>query len=104
MRWLLAFSFVLHGATGVPGSGGSECVHLDKQTQRWVWEDENGREHEWHGKAPNGTRVSEGRWMPVISEEDIAKQAEVYRVAGVDDTVGSSLALILTCRHLRRPC
>ena len=76
-------------------------VHLDKQTQRWVWEDENGREHEWHGKAPNGTRVSEGRWMPVISEEDIAKQAEVYRVAGVDDTVGSSLAPILTCRHLR---
>lgn len=67
-------------------------VHMDTQTQRWVWEGEDGVEYEWHGRAPRpesdeASRVTDGAWVRVISEAEIAKQQEVYRVAGVDEHV-----------------
>ncbi|WFD18457.1 hypothetical protein MCAP1_000660 [Malassezia caprae] len=67
-----------------------EQVHMDTQTQRWVWEGNDGVEYEWHGRAPrpgadDAMRVTDGAWVRVISEADIAKQQEVYRVAGVDE-------------------
>lgn len=67
-------------------------VHMDTQTQRWVWEDNDGAEYEWHGRAPRPgaddiARVTDGAWVRVISEAEIAKQQEVYRVAGVDEHV-----------------
>lgn len=67
-------------------------VHMDTQTQRWLWEGEDGAEYEWHGHAPRPgdeetSRVSNGAWVRVISEAEMAKQQEVYRVAGVDENV-----------------
>ncbi|WFC98167.1 hypothetical protein MYAM1_000891 [Malassezia yamatoensis] len=60
-------------------------VHLDQQTNQYVWEGTNG-EYEWHGKVPSDEeKQTRGRWVKKIGEEDILKQQEVYSVAGVDE-------------------
>ncbi|WFD46121.1 hypothetical protein GLX27_000750 [Malassezia furfur] len=63
------------------------AVHLDQHTQRYVWEGDE-KEWEWHGRPPmEEERQTSGRWIEVISQEEINKQQEVYSVAGVDETV-----------------
>ena len=76
------------------------AVHYDKQSQRWIWEDDKGAEFEWHGEAPSQeivdaantesetTRITRGGWIKVIGDDEVAKQQEIYRVDGVDEHVG----------------
>lgn len=76
------------------------AVHYDKQSQRWIWEDDRGAEFEWHGEAPSQeivdaantesetTRITRGGWIKVIGDDEVAKQQEIYRVDGVDEHVG----------------
>ncbi|KAL4401393.1 U2-type spliceosomal complex [Malassezia pachydermatis] len=68
---------------------GEAEVHLDRKTNKWIWENENGDEYEWHGRVPpkeasskKPERITQGGWMKVISDQDMAKQQEVYRVDG----------------------
>lgn len=78
-------------------------VHFDTQAKRWIWEDEDGVEFEWHGQAPKGgdghdkdaagssaapERITQGGWIRVIGDDEMAKQQEGYRVVGVDEHVG----------------
>lgn len=71
-----------------------DAVHLDQSTQQYVWEGDDG-EWEWHGPAPTADeeRVSKGRWIKRIGEEEISKQQEVYSVKGVDENTPAAPVL-----------
>lgn len=65
-----------------------EAVHMDQTTRQYIWE--HGESvWEWHGAPPHGEerRVTQGRWIKAIGEDELHKQQEVYSVAGVDESV-----------------
>lgn len=69
-------------------------VHYDQQMQKWVREEPDGTEWEWHGQAPEGdARTSAGRWLPVIGAKQISMQQEGYRVPGMDEHVPAAPVL-----------
>ncbi|KAG8906657.1 hypothetical protein FRB99_006358 [Tulasnella sp. 403] len=52
-------------------------VYFSKETGRWQFEDDDGKEMEWD--------VAKGAWVPVIDEELLKTQQAAYKVEGVDE-------------------
>ncbi|WFD29813.1 hypothetical protein MSPP1_000826 [Malassezia sp. CBS 17886] len=79
-------------------------VHLDCTTQHWVWEDE-GSEWEWHGAKPTEERPrqTQGRWLPIVNDEEIQRQQEVYSMAGVDEETPAAPVLKRQARKRKEP-
>ncbi|WFD36838.1 hypothetical protein MCUN1_003728 [Malassezia cuniculi] len=72
------------------------AVHFDQQQRLWIWEEENGDSWEWHsrdGVPEDGTDAS-GHWLPVVAEEDIHKQQQIYAVEGVDESEPAAPVLL----------
>ncbi|KAK4508319.1 hypothetical protein PRZ48_002057 [Zasmidium cellare] len=57
--------------------GDDERISFSKVANKFILEDENGIEWEWHPTVE--------RWTQTITEEEMKQQAEAYKVAGVDE-------------------
>lgn len=54
-------------------------VHFDKTTNKWQFEDDDGREYEWI--------ESKQTWTPIIDESLWLAQQAAYKVEGVDENI-----------------
>ncbi|KAK3076008.1 hypothetical protein LTR53_000185 [Teratosphaeriaceae sp. CCFEE 6253] len=57
--------------------GADDRISFSKTSDTHLLEAEDGSEWEWLARA--------SKWVPVMNEEDLVKQQQAYRVAGVDE-------------------